>query len=142
MQVWRSIGVESRAAAAAAEAARETHLEQIAFSFRQLWLAHAVLRCWRAAPAARRAAAAALAAAAEDRRLSEARVAAADSFRRIFLLHTGLRAWKESFGHAQMARQLEAQHLARRQAMERAVQVSCKKTFIYSPAFSWGGRRT
>ena len=126
MQAWRSVTATSCAVRRAQHQARQAHLHDIALTFHNLFRSHGILQAWHSLTQHAKHDRMQLQQEADEQQREATNHAAACRFHVLYVKHSFWQQWVDGVLQSKAARELDMQHQARQQSIQRFVQASCR----------------
>lgn len=106
--------------------ARQAHLQDIAVTFHDLFRRHSILQAWHSTAQHAKRQRLQLQQQAGEQQQEATNQAAASRFHALYVKHSSWQRWVEVVQHSKVTRELDLQHQARQQSIQRFVQASCR----------------
>lgn len=126
MQAWRNVTATCCAVRHAQQQARQAHLQDISITFHNLFRSHSILRAWHSLAQHAKRDRLQLQQQANEQQHEATNHAAACRFHVLYVKHAFWQRWVDVVQQSKAARELDLQHQARQQSIQRFVQASCK----------------
>ncbi|KAL3139777.1 hypothetical protein ABBQ38_004080 [Trebouxia sp. C0009 RCD-2024] len=118
-KAWRTVTATSCAVRMAQQHARQAHLQDIAVTFHDLFRRHSILQAWHSTAQHAKRQRLQLQQQAGEQQQEATNQAAASRFHALYVKHSSWQRWVEVVQHSKVTRELDLQHQARQQSIQR-----------------------